>query len=54
MAKIVERLRSAEDVIAAKVLARVSPLAFHHVILNGTYRFNRANDIDGFAHNTLE
>jgi TnpA family transposase len=54
MAKIVERLRTSGEEIASTDLARVSPMAFHHVIPNGTYHFNRANGGDGFAHNIRE
>jgi len=53
MAKIVERLQTSGEEIAAKDLARVSPMAFHHVIPNGTYHFNRAVSRDDFAYNAL-
>ena len=51
MAKIVERLRQTGEEIPAKDLARVSPMAFHDVIPNGTYHFNKAVRKEDFAYN---
>jgi TnpA family transposase len=42
MAKIVGRLRASGEEVTSVDLAKVSPLAFHHVIPNGTYHFRRA------------
>ena len=37
MTRIIDQLRASGETIAAEDLARVSPLAFAHVIPNGTY-----------------
>jgi len=37
MTRIIDQLRCGGDVITDDELARVSPLAFAHVISNGTY-----------------
>jgi hypothetical protein len=37
MTRIIDQLRASGEMIAAADLARVSPLAFAHVIPNGTY-----------------
>ena len=39
MAQIVERLRSSGEEIESTDLAKISPMAFHHIIPNGTYNF---------------
>jgi TnpA family transposase len=54
MAKIIERLSASGEEIASADLAKVSPMAFHHVIPNGTYHFRGANRGDNIAYNTLE
>lgn len=41
MQKIVDQLRAAGEVVADRDLAHISPLAFAHVIPNGTYHFER-------------
>ena len=50
----VERLRISGEEIATVDLAKISPMAFHHVIPNGTYHFRGANRQDNIAYNTLE
>ena len=37
MTRIIEQLRASGETITDEELARVSPLAFSHVIPNGTY-----------------
>jgi len=54
MAKIVERLRASGEEIATADLAKVSPMAFHHVIPNGTYHFRGVKRGDDIAYNTPE
>jgi hypothetical protein len=41
MTEILAQLRAAGEIIAAEDLARISPLAYAHVIPNGTYHFDR-------------
>jgi Tn3 transposase DDE domain len=42
MGEIVARLRAVGETILDGDLARISPLAYAHVIPNGTYVFDRA------------
>jgi Tn3 transposase DDE domain len=42
MGEIVARLRAAGEVVSDEDLARISPLAYAHVIPNGTYVFDRS------------
>src|SRR5512143_1738796 len=42
MGKIVARLRAAGEQVSNEDLARISPLAYAHVIPNGTYVFDHA------------
>jgi hypothetical protein len=41
MTEILAQLRAAGEIIPAEDLARVSPLAYAHVIPNGPYHFDR-------------
>jgi hypothetical protein len=41
MTEILAQLEAVGEVIPAEDLARVSPLAYAHVIPNGTYHFDR-------------
>ena len=41
MTEILTQLQAVGEVIPAEDLARVSPLAYAHVIQNGTYHFDR-------------
>jgi Tn3 transposase DDE domain len=41
MTEILAQLRAAGEIIVAENLARVSPLAYAHVLPNGTYPFDR-------------
>jgi hypothetical protein len=41
MGEIVARLRAAGESVLGEDLARISPLAYAHVIPNGTYVFDR-------------
>lgn len=41
MAKIVGQLRAAGETVLDEDLARISPLAYSHVIPNGTYHFRQ-------------
>jgi hypothetical protein len=41
MTEILAQLRAVGEVIPAEDVARVSPLAYAHVIPNGTYHFDR-------------
>jgi hypothetical protein len=41
MGEIVTRLRAAGETVSDEDLARISPLAYAHVIPNGTYVFDR-------------
>jgi Tn3 transposase DDE domain len=43
MGEIVARLRAAGEAVSDEDLARISPLAYAHVIPNGTYVFDRAH-----------
>ena len=42
MSRIIDQLRAAGEVITEAELARLSPLAFAHVIPNGTYFVRQA------------
>jgi hypothetical protein len=42
MGEIVARLRASAETVLVEDLARISPLAYAHVIPNGTYVFNRS------------
>jgi TnpA family transposase len=42
MGEIVARLRATGEIVSGEDLARISPLAYAHVIPNGTYVFDRA------------
>ena len=42
MTRIIEQLRASGETITTEELARVSPLAFSHIIPNGTYFTNQA------------
>jgi hypothetical protein len=42
MGEIVARLRAAEETVSDENLARISPLAYAHVIPNGTYVFDHS------------
>jgi Tn3 transposase DDE domain len=42
MGEIVARLRAAGEVVSDEDLARISPLAYAHVIPNGTYVFDHS------------
>jgi hypothetical protein len=53
MGEIVARLRAAGETVSDEDLARVSPLAYAHVIPNGTYVFDRAQRGVNIAPNTL-
>ncbi len=53
IAKIVDQLRSTGHQVLDKDLAKISPLAFRHVIPNGTYHFYRPKRGVGYAYNTL-
>jgi TnpA family transposase len=50
--EIVARLRTAGETISEEDLARISPLAYAHVIPNGTYVFDRSRR-ERIAPNTL-
>ena len=41
LGEIVARLRAAGEAVSDEDLARISPLAYAHVIPNGTYVFDR-------------
>jgi hypothetical protein len=41
MTEILAQLRAAGEVIPAEDLVRISPLAYAHLIPNGTYHFDR-------------
>jgi len=41
MGEVVARLRAVGETVADEDLARISPLAYAHVIPNGTYTFDR-------------
>jgi hypothetical protein len=47
-------MRASGEEVASADLANVSPLAFHHVIPNGTYHFRRAKGVDDIAYSTPE
>ena len=53
MERIVEQLRAAGHRVPDEDLAKISPLAFRHILPNGTYRFHRPKRGDGYAYNTL-
>jgi len=43
------RLRAAGETVSDQDLARISPLAYAHVIPNGTYVFNRSHSRGSIA-----
>ena len=47
MGEIVARLRAAGETVSDEDLARISPLAYAHVIPNGTYVFDRRRGVSG-------
>ena len=47
LGRIVEQLRQAGKVIEDRHLGHISPLAFAHIITNGTYAFDRAKKLGG-------
>jgi Tn3 transposase DDE domain len=49
MGEIVARLRAAGEAVSDEDLARISPLAYAHVIPNGTYVFDRSHSRGGIA-----
>jgi hypothetical protein len=53
MPEIVARLRAAGEVVSDEDLTRVSPLAYAHVIPNGTYVFDRPQQGFDITPNTL-
>ncbi|MEJ7639078.1 MAG: Tn3 family transposase, partial [Singulisphaera sp.] len=53
MSEIVARLRAAGESVSNEDLARISPLAYAHVIPNGTYVFDRGRRRVNIAPNTL-
>jgi hypothetical protein len=53
MGEIVARLRAAGESVLDADLARISPLAYSHVIPNGTYVFDRSRRGVNIAPNTL-
>jgi hypothetical protein len=53
MGEIVARLRAAAEPVSDEDLARVSPLAYAHVIPNGTYVFDRNRRRSSIAPDTL-
>ena len=55
MMRIIQRLRTSGETMTAEELARISPMAFSHVIPNGTYFTRRTppepeSDDDGHGH----
>jgi len=53
MSRIVEQLRASGETITEEELARISPLAFSHIIPNGTYfsqRVSRAPSEESNGH----
>jgi hypothetical protein len=53
MGEIIARLRAAGETVSDADLARISPLAYAHVIPNGTYMFDRAHRRIGIVPDTL-
>jgi len=53
MGEIVAQLRAGGELVADEDLARISPLAYAHVIPNGTYVFDRSQRRGNIAANTL-
>ena len=53
MGEIIARLRAAGETVLDEDLARISPLAYAHVIPNGTYVFDRSQRRGNLAANTL-
>ena len=53
MGEIVARLRAAGETVPDEDLARISPLAYAHVIPNGTYLFDRSHWGVKISPNTL-
>ena len=44
MAKIVEQLRKAQEVVSDEDLRHIAPLLHRHIIPNGTYHFDKSRD----------
>ena len=53
MGEIVARLCAAGEAVSDEDLARISPLAYAHVIPNGSYEFDRSQRRSNVAANTL-
>jgi TnpA family transposase len=53
MSEIVARLRAAGETVLDEDLARISPLAYAHVIPNGTYVFDRSHQKANIRPNVL-
>jgi hypothetical protein len=53
MSEIVARLRESGEMVLDEDLARISPLAYAHVIPSGSYVFNRSQWKGNIAQNTL-
>ena len=53
MSGIAARLRAGGETVSDEDLARISPLAYAHVIPNGTYVFDRPHRKGNIAPNTL-
>jgi hypothetical protein len=53
MGEIVARLRAAGESVVNEDIGRISPLAYAHVIANGTYVFDRSPRRVNIAPNTL-
>jgi hypothetical protein len=46
MSRIIEQLRATGVTVSDKDVALISPLAYAHVIPNGTYFFDRVREVD--------
>jgi hypothetical protein len=44
MSRIIEQLRASGETMTSEELARISPMAFSHIIPNGTYFARRTSD----------
>jgi hypothetical protein len=53
MSEIVARPRASGEMVLDEDLARISPLAYAHMIPNGSYVFNRSHWRGNIAQNTL-
>jgi hypothetical protein len=53
MGEIVARLRAAGETVSDENLARISPLAYAHVIPNGIYVFDRTQRRGTVSHDML-